>query len=70
MIDMIFEPTIRLGSLVQINSTTFKWINAQYKVIGITHKGIFSGTKEGKLITTLKLWIGNLLTQTFTQVGT
>lgn len=60
-ISLMFQPNIRLGYAIELESDTFKWINGQYKVLGVKHQGIFSGTREGKLITTMSLWTGNIL---------
>jgi len=60
VVNMLFEPQIVMGQAVKLNSTTFNGINgtnpnAQYKVVGIQHKGMISPTVCGEVITTLKL---------------
>lgn len=60
VVNMLFEPQIVMGQTVKLNSTTFNGINgtnpnAQYKVVGIQHKGMISPTVCGEVITTLKL---------------
>ena len=67
-VDMIFEPAIQLAQLIQIQSTTDKRFNGQYKVMGINHKGIISGAVNGELTTTLKLWIGENLINGFSKI--
>lgn len=62
---VIFQPQVKLGQLVQISSVTDKRYNGQYKVMGIEHKGIISGSINGPLVTTLQLFLGNAYTGTF-----
>jgi len=59
IVQTIFEPKIRLGTLINIESDTVKFVNGIYKVYSIEHSGVFSQTKEGKLITTIGLFIGD-----------
>lgn len=58
-IKMLFEPTIRIGQLVEIKSETFGnedfRFDGQYKVIGITHDCSISNSEGGNRITTLFL---------------
>jgi len=60
-IDMIFEPRITVGQLVELTSTTAKIFNGQLKVIGIHHAGTISGAVAGEARTTLNLFIGPLI---------
>lgn len=67
-VTMMFEPRINLGQLIEINSSTAPYFNGQFKVMGIRHHGIISDTKDGKLQTTLQLYIGNYLLNSFKSV--
>lgn len=60
-VQMVFEPNIVVGQLVEINSTTDTNFNGQFKVCGINHSGTISGAEAGQRITTLNLFIGSLL---------
>ena len=55
IVDMIFEPGLQLGQIVQLNSRTQTKFNGQYKVYGVRHQGIISGAKNGKCRTTVTL---------------
>jgi len=59
IVKTMLEPSIRLGELVELKTETARYFSGQYKVYGVEHQGIFSITKEGKMITTLKLWVGD-----------
>lgn len=54
-INMLFEPTIKLGQLVEIKSSTQARFDGQYKVVGINHKCLISGAVDGARTTTLQL---------------
>lgn len=69
VVNTIFEPSIKLATLVELESVTANYFNGTYKVMGISHKGIFSRTKDGKLITTLKLWIGDKIVNGWKEVA-
>ena len=58
-VSMLFEPTLRIGQLVEIkadknDSTTFKF-NGQYKILELYHECTISGSEEGQRITNLHL---------------
>lgn len=67
-VKLIFEPLVKLGQLVEIQSTTDKRFNGQYKVMGIEHKGIISGSMNGPLTTTLQLYLGNKALQAYVNI--
>lgn len=67
-IRMMFEPNVKLGQLVEVKSVTDKRFNGQYKVYGIEHKGIISGSENGPLTTTLQLFLGNNYLRTFKEI--
>ena len=54
-INMLFEPTIRLGQMVEIQSVTQSRFDGQYKVLGFTHNCTISEAECGTRTTTLQL---------------
>lgn len=54
-VNMIFEPTLRLGQMVEIKSETQSRFNGQYKINGITHKCTISGAEGGTRTTSIQL---------------
>lgn len=51
--DMIFEPQLKAGQAIALNSSTLPWMNRAYKIIQVQHKGIISPNTCGRLITTV-----------------
>ncbi len=58
--EMIFEPTLRIGRKIKLQSTTDPSLgldpedptfNGEYKVISVTHRGTISESRAGRLIT-------------------
>lgn len=61
-LETIFEPGLITGQAVQVLSDSMPWLNAKYKILALSHKGIISPTTEGKLTTRVTLSLGkNLL---------
>ena len=60
-IKMLFEPTLRVGQLLEIKSGVAPNFNGQYKVIGFTHDCTISGAEAGSRVTTANLFIGPFL---------
>lgn len=54
-INMLFEPTLRIGQLVEIKSETQSQFNGQYKINGITHNCTISGAIDGVRTTSIQL---------------
>lgn len=54
--DMVFEPRLTIAQTVQLESTTNKQFNRDWKVIGIDHRGTISPSVGGTRITTVNLW--------------
>ena len=54
-INMLFEPKIRIGQMVEIQSDTQSRFNGQYKILGITHNCTISEADCGTRTTTLQL---------------
>lgn len=53
--ETVFDPTIRVGSLVRLNSRSQKIFNGEYKVLGVQHFGTISGAVSGKMQTNITL---------------
>lgn len=54
--EVLFEPAVRVGQLVNLKTQATKELNALYKCIGIKHRGIISTAVNGPAITTLQLY--------------
>lgn len=50
--DMVFEPSLNVGSLVVLTSQTANNFSGQYKVISVKHRGMISPAVCGSVITT------------------
>lgn len=61
VVNMLLEPRINVGNLVDIKSSINPKFDGQYKVIGISHKGIISEATSGDASTTLQLDTGSKL---------
>lgn len=55
---MLFEPKFSVGQLVNLDSSGLTRFNGLYKVMGITHRGTISETKDAERRTELTLWNG------------
>lgn len=58
-VDIIFEPRIIVGQIIEINSRIHPMFNGQYKVYGIKHEGVISGAESGRATTTLEMLVGS-----------
>lgn len=67
VLDMVFEPRLRIGQIVDVESVISPEFNGQYKIIGLKHKGLISSTQAGQAITTVELLSGHRVYKT---VGT
>ena len=54
-VDLLFEPYVQVGQVVQIESSVAPEFNGQYKVIGLKHAGVISATMDGRVTTSLSL---------------
>ncbi|MBQ2175351.1 MAG: DUF882 domain-containing protein [Alphaproteobacteria bacterium] len=61
-IEMLFEPDIRLGQMVEIVSETQSRFSGQYKVVGLNHNCTISGATGGTRTTKLQLLYVKYLT--------
>lgn len=50
--DMLFEPSLNVGTSVEIESLTEDNFNGIYKVTGVKHRGVISSAVSGSAITT------------------
>lgn len=50
--EMLFEPSINVGRLISLVSSTNPSLNGIYKVTAVKHRGMISGTVAGAMITT------------------
>lgn len=55
--DMVFEPGLRAGQAIALNSSTLPWMNRAYKIIQVVHKGVISPNVCGRVITSVTLSI-------------
>jgi hypothetical protein len=53
----LFEPRIRLGQVVELQSLETEY-DGQYKVVGYGHSGMISDAVCGELITNMQLFVG------------
>lgn len=58
IVQMLFEPRIKIGQQISLESQTQKSYNGVYKVIGFNHSGTISGSVGGNCQTTVSLWYG------------
>lgn len=54
--DMLFEPRLTLGQIVEMQSSTNKQYNRAWKVIGFEHRGMISPSIAGDCTTSVRLW--------------
>lgn len=57
-IDMMFEPRIVIGQIIEVQSSIAPQFDGQYKVIGLNHKGIISDSLAGTCTTNIELFVG------------
>jgi hypothetical protein len=58
-LEILFEPRLKIGQKISLQSTTNTTYNGIYKVIGLTHLGVISGAVGGKLRTTIRVMVGS-----------
>ena len=54
----VFEPRLKVGQGIEINSRIAPEFNGQYKVYGVKHSGIIGETQAGQCITQIQLITG------------
>ena len=57
-VDLMYEPLLILGQIVEIKSEFDSRFDGQYKIMAINHSGTISGAVEGNRITSIQLLIG------------
>ena len=57
-VDIILEPRIVIGQIIEIQSRIMSEFDGQYKVYGIKHEGIISDSVAGTATTTLEMLVG------------
>lgn len=57
--DLLFEPRLLVGQILELESITSKDFNGTYKVIGIKHAGVISDSISGDAITNVSLFYGS-----------
>lgn len=60
-VQILFEPRIIIGQIIELKSSTNSLFDGQYKVIGIKHNATISESVGGDARTTLQLYIGTKL---------
>lgn len=58
IVEMLFEPNLKIGQKISLESQTEKNYNGIYKVVGFNHFGTISGSVGGACQTTASLWFG------------
>jgi hypothetical protein len=58
-IDMIFEPSLKLGQIVAVQSSIEPSYNGQYKIMGLRHSGTISEAVAGECKTEIQVITGN-----------
>lgn len=58
-VNIIFEPRIIIGQIIEIQSRIAPMFNGQYKVFGIKHNGTISDSIAGEATTTLEMLVGS-----------
>jgi len=54
-LNMLFEPRLVIAQEVELASTTAKNFNGAYKVVGLSHRGVISGSVGGECRTSVSL---------------
>lgn len=57
--EVMFEPQVKVGQGVYIESQTAQYYNQIYKVLGVQHRGIISPVSSGRTVTILTLAMGS-----------
>lgn len=61
MLDMLFEPRIKVGQAIELMSDSIPWFNQIYKVQAVEHNGTISPVISGKCTTKLTLSLGETI---------
>lgn len=58
-VEMLFEPRLTVGQVVQLQSDSLPVYNGTYKVAGFTHRGVISPAQAGPCTSTVSLFFGD-----------
>lgn len=58
-VDMLFEPRLTVGQIVELRSDALPVYNGVYKVSGFTHRGVISPNEGGPCMSTVSLFFGD-----------
>lgn len=61
MLEMLFEPRIKVGQAIELLSDSIPWFNQVYKVQAVEHRGIISPVQSGQAVTKLTLSLGETI---------
>lgn len=61
MIDMLFEPRIKIAQAIELQSDSLPWFNQIYKVQAVEHSGVISPVQSGNATTKITLWLGDTI---------
>jgi hypothetical protein len=56
--EILFEPQLTIGQIVDLEGSTNRLYNGTYKVTGFTHEGVISPVESGKCSTKVGLFFG------------
>lgn len=59
--EMLFEPSLNVGSAIMLQSITEENFNGLYKITGVKHRGMISGAVAGKCTTSGEFFYSKLL---------
>lgn len=54
-LDMIMEPRLKMGQLINLESFTGAGVNGQWKICSLKHRGVISDSEGGECITSIGL---------------
>lgn len=60
--DMLFEPSLNVGSAVFLQSVTEENFNGLYKITAVKHRGVISGAVAGNCVTSGEFFYNKILT--------
>lgn len=55
--DMLFEPRLSVGQIVEVKSSSNTQFNRPWKVLGFEHRGTVSPVVSGDCLTSVRLWL-------------
>lgn len=58
-VDILFEPRLTVGQLIELRSPVNPLYNGTYKVAGFTHRGVISPAQGGQATSTVTLFFGD-----------